>query len=187
MRKLTCMLAIMIMSAGCGTTVDIGKFVDETQALVEWYQSMPDILSPPRDFSDDEQAFTDALDLSAVVWHGPDVSGWEVTHDLRFEGKFGGQVRLIQDATKEWPTDYDVVGTCWLFIQDSENRWHAHQWDYIRPGQTLRHFPWNPPHPEDGKNYATVKAADPFAVMVSGLCRDKRRNVSKRTRVVRVM
>jgi len=120
--------------------------------------------------------------LTDVEWRGHNCSMWTLTHAMK--ATFGGpmDIHLEQSATRDWPTKYDVVGNCWFFIKEA-GRWVAFQWDYIRPGQVDRHFPWYPP--KHGESYPTVKKGQECYVMISGLCRDNRRNVQSRTACVR--
>jgi hypothetical protein len=178
--------ALALLWVGCGTPIPVfdkdkvGKWVDETQDLIEWFQSVPDVIAGNKQTEEDPAKFPDENDGKAVLWKGgsENPKDYEVTHDLRFEGKRGGQVRLIQTATKEWenPKGYDVIGVCWIGVLKMDGVIHMRQWDYIRPGQTLRHFPWD----LEGKEAVVY-------IAITGLCRDHRRSVKKRTKILKVI
>jgi len=189
-------VAIWMMN-GCGTPIgeigkaDVAKLIDETQELIAWFASMPDIVSPKKPAGEAPVKFKDDIAIEDITFHGKrNPSADLVTHDLQFEGKFGGQVRLIQTATKEWPLPkgFDVIGTVWILIPKGFGKWDGYQTDYIRPGQTLRHWPW-----ADKKrdlSYPPVKKGDSFGVVLTTLARDWRTNPGPngdmRTKTVKV-
>ena len=81
------------------------------------------------------------LDLSAVTWLHPDVSGWPAALNLSNVTVSSSQVCLDHDIPASWPSA--TVGTAevnanpWVFIW-YDNQWWGATWEWLRPGQTCK-------------------------------------------------
>ena len=130
-------------------------------------------------------------DLSGVRWLHTDVSGWSETVSLRSVRVSGGTITLDYDKAKSWPgRDHAgayVNANPWIFVH-RDGTWYAGTWEWLRHGQTsksvrsvngdhIKKSPLNSFSPRSGERYG---------FMVSGLARDRARNVRERTNVVMV-
>lgn len=125
----------------------------------------------------------DALLVSCIAGYshqGGVWKDWPITHALG--ASLGGKLTVNSKALTTWPNVDDICGACW-FIVWRNSGWRAYCWDYIRRGQTSRDWPRRKDKPVD---YETVNDGEECYVVITGLCRDKRRNVSERTNIVRV-
>jgi len=133
-------------------------------------------------------AIVDEFDLSTVVWLGLNVSSWNVTSDLHASFS-GNKIVLDYDKTSVWPNVDRLNANCWVFAKLSDGRWYGATFEWMRNGYRDR-----------GKN--TVAAdhikrrefnnwsptpGETLYFMVSGLCRDHKRNVAERTNVVKLI
>lgn len=127
--------------------------------------------------------------LSGVHWLHADVSGWKETGNLRSVKVSGGMIALNYDKSRSWPGKNHagafVNANPWIFVY-RDGTWYAGTWEWLRHGQTsksvrsvngdhIKKSPLNSFSPRSGERYG---------FMVSGLARDKARNVQERTNVV---
>lgn len=109
---------------------------------------------------------------------------WDIECDLKVTVS-GNKIILECEGTsgRKWTDKSNVSGNA-IFIVLRDGEWKAFCWDYLRPGQSQKEMVWFPP--KEGQTYETVRKGEEEAYMVvTGLCRDGRRNVAKRSRVVR--
>lgn len=130
-------------------------------------------------------AVTEALKISEVAsahqGAGDEWLRWPATHPLKATLK-GGKLYLESTALKAWPIKDKIVGSCW-FVVKRNGKWRAYNWDYIRASGDPRGVPWRTSTPA---SHETVIPGEEWYVTVTGLYRDKRRNVSERTVIARV-
>ena len=82
------------------------------------------------------------------------------------------------DCSKKWPGIQRVCASTWLWVSNDKGRtWKGWQWDYLRPGQTKKEFPW------EWEPFG-IREDSWIAVMCTGLVRDHRRNIPARTNSV---
>ena len=161
-------------SCGC-------KGVDPNQIAERIQDELPDKPADTPAVASDELAAD-----SIGAWHDVSVSpkSWPVTHQLKATLK-GGKITLESDALSDWPDGGGRVAANLHFIVQRQGKWLAYCFDYVRPGQTIKgDLPRAPCKP--GESYETVDRAEVCYLVLTGLCRDKRRNVSERTNIVRV-
>jgi len=108
---------------------------------------------------------------------------WPATQDLKVA--LGAKLDLVTEAVKVWPDGGGAVCANLHFIVRRDGAWRSYCFDYVRPGQTRKKGLPRPPCKE-GETYETVSKAEECHLYLSGLCRDRRRNVSERTNIVRV-
>ena len=136
-----------------------------------------------------EAAASDSVpaDLSGVVWLHTDVSGWAQTASLNASVS-GGQIVLKYDKAKVWP-GVSAGGTIcnanpWVFVHRN-GKWYAATFEWLRPGQTSKPVSTvNGDHIKKSplENFNPV-SGEVYGFMVSGLARDKTRNVRERSNV----
>ena len=107
-----------------------------------------------------------------------DVSGWAQTATLN-ASVGGGSVNLNYDKARVWPGIDNVNANAWVFFTYKGGN-YASTFDYMRPGQTRKSA--NFQIPMDGGTWRP-SSGETVGFMVSGLCRDSRRNVSERSNV----
>lgn len=138
----------------------------------------------------------DEIDLSAVTFLHTDIREWRITSDLReMRLPKAGEAGIDFRHTKagKWP-DKTLDGTAvegnpWVLARIG-GRWYAATCEWLRPGQTFKpnlsaanlgaHTKVSPL-----KDW-TPQPGEQVGFMVSGLARDKNRNVQERTQVVLV-
>ena len=124
------------------------------------------------------------FDLAKIHWLHTDVSKWPVTSKLRSVKIAGDKITLDYDAANKWPGG-GVVANPWIFVKHG-GKWYAATWGWLRPGQTtkalyavsgshIKRDPLKKFKPTPGETYG---------FMVSGLARDRKRNVKERTNIV---
>jgi len=128
-------------------------------------------------------------DLAGVHWLHSDVSGWKETGNLRSVRVSGGTITLDYDKARSWPgvsvSGAHVNANPWIFVY-RDGRWYAATFEWLRTGQVskptstvagdhIKKSPLGSFRPKSGTVYG---------FMVSGLARDKTRNVNERTQVV---
>lgn len=128
-------------------------------------------------------------DLAGVVWLHSDVSDWPATANLRSVNVSGGTISLDYDRANVWPAinhaGASVNANPWVFVNEG-GTWYAGTFEWFRRGQTskpvavvagdhIKASPLNRFRPRSGEQYG---------FMVSGLARDRARNVRERTQVV---
>lgn len=107
---------------------------------------------------------------------------WPATHPLKATLK-GGKLHLESTAFKAWPDKDNVVGACWFIVQRG-GKWKAYCWDYIRASGAAREIPFR--DPANPVSWETIIPGERWFACVTGLYRDKRRNVSERTVIAEV-
>ncbi|NLF96499.1 MAG: hypothetical protein GX569_07155 [Candidatus Riflebacteria bacterium] len=137
----------------------------------------------------------DDIDLSQVAWDGHDIRNWPVTSNLS-AGVVGGKVNLKHDKANTWPDvgkkasdGGPVTGNAWV-IAKINGQWRAATWEWLRKGQQskaatsiagdhVKRGTW----PKDWR----PSPGETIYIAVSGLCRDKTRNVSERSQFKKVV
>ena len=129
-------------------------------------------------------------DFAGVKWLHHNVSGWAQTASLS-AGVSGSSMRVASSKANSWPTKTvggtQVNANPWIFVYRS-GTWYAATWEWLRPGQTSKaitsvhgsHIKKSP------LNTFVPVSGEVYGFMVSGLARDKTRNVSERSNVVMV-
>ena len=120
--------------------------------------------------------------IAKVLQGSADWLAWPVTVDL--SARISGGKVLLEPAPA-WPQVDDVCGSCWIIVK-RDGRWVAACFDYIRAGQTFRKLPWAPGPDEDPVDWITLDPAEEAYFLLTGLCRDKRRNVHERGPIRRI-
>jgi hypothetical protein len=158
----------------------------------------PSDAAPPEEAVDGEEADSSPApsgkdqvpsDLAGVHWLHSDVSDWKESGNLRSVRVSGGTITLDYDKARSWPgvshSGAFVNANPWIFVYQGGN-WYAGTWEWLRHGQTsksagsvagdhIKKQPLSSFRPKSGTVYG---------FMVSGLARDKTRNVKERTQVV---
>jgi hypothetical protein len=129
------------------------------------------------------------FELADVKWLHTDVANWAITSKLEKVVLDGRSIRLVYDKANVWPrknvNGAEVVANPWIFVNRS-GKWYGATWEWLRPGQTsksrravagdhIKRAPLNDFNPRSGEEYG---------FMVSGLARDRNRNVKERTNIV---
>ena len=127
------------------------------------------------------------IDLSQVIWLNHDVFTWKRTSTLRSVSTTHNKISLDYDCARVWPGDAkeNLNANPWIFIK-KDNRGYAATWEWMRYGQTQKfkravagdHIKRDP-----FRDWTPIKGTE-YGFMVSGLCRDHRRNVEERTNIV---
>ena len=133
------------------------------------------------------------VDLNQVNWLHSDVSGWAQTSKLRVKVN-KSTITLSYDKAGIWPGTYSIGGATvaanpWIFVPQTDGSgWDGATWEWMKQGQTsknrssvagdhIKKAPLNDFKPVPGQWYG---------FMVSGLARDRHRNVEERSNVVMV-
>ena len=133
------------------------------------------------------------VDLAQVNWLHANVAGWTETTKLRVKIN-KSTVSLSFDKASVWPATYSIGGATvganpWIFVPQTDGTgWDGATWEWMKQGQTsknrssvagdhIKKAPLNDFKPVPGQWYG---------FMVSGLARDRARNVSERSNVVMV-
>ena len=127
---------------------------------------------------------------AGLVWLGVDVSGWTKTAKCTCNVA-GNAVSLDSDKKNVWPKAGNVDGgvcnaNAWI-IFDYNAKTYAATWEWLAVGQSVKkitnklgtYIKKNPPIPASYH----PKSGDKIGLFVSGLCRDKSRNVSERSNI----
>ena len=127
-------------------------------------------------------------DFKNVEWLHTDVSKWAQTAKLTVQ-LTKSQIILNYDKANTWPargSDPAVVANPWIFVPKSDGSgWYAATFEWMKKGQTHKnrssvagdHIKKSPL-----QNFKPVSGTT-YGFMVSGLARDKKRNVSERSNV----
>lgn len=105
-------------------------------ATVDWIKDhgggavtnvVPPVVTPPA-----QTTLSDDLDLSAVVWHGPDIRTWKITADLK-AGIRGGEITLATDILKgkKESGDNGTSGNPWAIAKGTDGKLHAYTYEWI--------------------------------------------------------
>jgi len=164
------MIVGLILVSGCAT---VGPWIED----IEW----------PFSNAEEETGVTqkDAIPIDIVKWSNPEASLWPITYSARATYEAGIGIYLHQDATMYWKAKQGVCASMWLIGDWGNGDICALPMDYVRPGGGG----WNKKHIDyewvfpNGKK---LKDALKIYCMVSGLCRDARRNVKERCPIVLV-
>ena len=121
--------------------------------------------------------------MANVEWLHTDVSGWAETASLNVSFS-GDNINLKYNKANVWPEIDGVCANPWIFVfQDGQ--WYAATWEWLRGGQTSKpKNVVNGPHIKRSplENFQPV-SGQIYGFMVSGLCRDDRRNVRERSNI----
>lgn len=129
------------------------------------------------------------VDLGSVSWLHTNVSGWSETATLRSVSIRGGAITLNYNKANSWPgvshAGASVNANPWIFVNRG-GRWYGATWEWLRKGQTTKavgavhgsHIKKSP------LSNFVPKSGETYGFMVSGLARDKTRNVQERSNVV---
>ena len=205
MRKTLLLVLFVVSCAGCQAVKlpwakdkldEIDREVEER--LKELKDKATEIVGVPTDENGEPINETeldipeDAIDINKVVWHGvdPDVVNWVVTHKLTAKWQ-GNGIYLEQTATRDWPKIEDGHGgivASPVFFKRKGGKIHGHSWDFMRPGQKYRHFPFYPPNPAPGEeSWETIKRGEEDCwVMLPCCARGTRRNGKMRTNIIKM-
>ena len=135
----------------------------------------------------------DAIDLSKITWIHADVSGWEITSDLRSVTWSGSMITLDHSMAGKWPRGkYNsdgpwVEANPWIFVQQSDGTWLASTWEWMRPGQITKSASAVTGAKMSGplRNFQPVSGTE-YGWMISGMARSPARNVHERTQIILV-
>jgi hypothetical protein len=161
MRSTLVIVIAGVFMAGCSLVkdkVDVAELQKKAidKAAEELKERLDGLLKTKGEAKEDEAAFVDDLtNLAPVVWHGIDVRGWKVTHDL-IATWHGGGVYLNNSAVNEWPVTEANVGSVWVIGRQEDGKLHGWRYDQIRRGQQTREFPHYPPREGHG-SYRTIR------------------------------
>lgn len=173
LRTLQAILAAAAMTA-CETSIDARS--DDSD------DPPGDSTSEPSGTSGDSGSASTTSDpaFAGVTWMGTtvDVSGWRQTATLDASVS-GSKVYLNYDKANVWPGVDGVNANAWVFFTFN-GRKYAGTFDYMRPGQTTKSA--NFLIPVGGSEWRP-SSGERVGFMVTGLCRDSRRNVSERSNV----
>lgn len=128
------------------------------------------------------------FELTEVTWLHTNVSNWAETSTLTV-GLSGSQIIVNYDKATVWPPITTPNGKLsanpWIFVL-KDGKWYAATWEWLRPGQTVKSkAAVNGDHIKQSplKTWSPV-VGETYYFMVSGLCRDHRRNAQERTNIV---
>ena len=125
----------------------------------------------------------DAFDLSKVTWLGLNVSTWAISTYLNvtIDNKF---IHLDYNG-EHWFPVANLSGNLWAIVNHN-NKWYAFTIEWLRHDQKQKlKGCMNYEHAKRNelKDWK-IKAGDEVYIFVSGLCRDKKRNVQERSNIV---
>jgi hypothetical protein len=113
------------------------------------------------------------------------VSDWAETAHLTVR-LTSSSIILDYDKANVWPPNGDVVANPWIFVpKENGPGWYAATFEWMRPGQTSKNISSvSGSHIKQAplQDFAPVPGVW-YGFMVSGLCRDSRRNVYERSNV----
>ena len=178
------------------------QFVDQGNPLVGFYHfkwaGPSDVatikaLGESAGWSGQESADSPS-NLSNVKFNSRDVDvrAWPVTAGISASFA-GGNIVLDYDKADAWPSVDDVNANPWV-IAKVDGQWHAATFEWFRKGQKSKPVGVLEKTGDYGDHIKvaplsnwTPKSGEKFGVMVSGLCRDSKRNVSERTPVAELV
>jgi hypothetical protein len=191
-RLMLAVLAAAALLAGCessGDGVPEGLQLRESNAETSAGQETTAAGRAPETPATKEEgnASSGSLGLGAVQWLHTNVSGWQETATLQTVKISGGSITLDYNKAGVWPAVDGVNANAWIFVERG-GKWYGATWEWLRPGQTVKsvaavrgdHIKAAPLH-----DFVPVRG-ETYGFMVSGLARDKRRNVLERSNVVMV-
>lgn len=164
--------------------------------LEKWYEtkkdkpqgqglSVPSPMTPMVNTGDNTPVETTTPDIAEdVIWLHKKIVGWPITANLSVTIK-NGRITLDYDKDTVWPAKDGVNANPWV-IAEFDGFWYAATWEWLKHGQTVKetksvagsHIK------KDPLKKWVPKKGDKLGFMVSGLCRDAKRNVSERSNVV---
>ena len=124
-----------------------------------------------------------------VKWLHTDVSGWKQTSVLKSVKIKGGMISLDYDKSTTWPGRNHmgafVNANPWIFVL-KDGQWYAATWEWLRYGQTEkgRYAVAGDHIKRDPLKHFKPAPGETYGFMVSGLARDRERNVKERTNVL---
>ncbi|MCP3931725.1 MAG: hypothetical protein GY705_21825, partial [Bacteroidetes bacterium] len=99
--------------------------------------------------------YSDDWPTGGIVWDHTDVSGWAVTSNLSSVVVSGGGITYNHDKSCSWPMyDRSVNANAWVIHKNSDGRWHANTWDFMRKCQISKdssHVGWGGGRPKAGQ------------------------------------
>lgn len=134
-------------------------------------------------------AGADDIDLTTVIFDHYNVTDWPITSELQ-PGAFLPMIELRYDKANVWPGRDGVNANPWI-IAEIDGAWRAATWEWLMTGQTVKD--WRGKVFGDHIKRAAwpnnwmPKSGDTIYLMVSGLCRDSKRNVQERTQALKVI
>ena len=158
-----CTLAL----AGCEGTYD-ARSDDDDDVSSEPADS--NVTSKPSGASDPQ--------FDGVRWLHTDVSAWSQTAKLGASVS-DNRVTLDYDKADVWPAVENVNASAWVLFTFNGTR-YASTFDYLRPGQTTKGADF---YIEVEGTRWRPSSGETVGFMVSGLARDRRRNVYERSNV----
>ena len=123
--------------------------------------------------------------FAGVEWLHTDVSSWAQTAKLTVT-LTSSSIVLNYDKANVWPAIDGVNANPWIFVpKENGQGWYAATFEWMRPGQTSKSI--NSVKGDHIKkaplqNFVPVPGVW-YGFMVSGLCRDSKRNVYERSNV----
>jgi hypothetical protein len=167
------MTALIILAlCGCATLEDKAKEL-AGDALQEFIDKALAIKKGEK-----RPEFQDDTDLSDAHWGRAEASTWPITHDCTARFTRGSsRVHIEQTGSSEWPPIQNVSASVWFARVRPGTKTICRQWDYFRPGQKEKEFPWDD---------FDLKTSDDLYVFVTGLVRDARRNVYVRSKAAKI-
>jgi len=169
MKKIFALVILTSLFAGCAY---VGPWIKE----IKWPSLFP---------GKEEVGITqkDEIPIESVKWGNPEASLWPITYTCRATHEGGNSIYLHQDATMVWKSIDNVCASLWLIGDWGNGDIHGLSMEYVRSGgsgwnKKTMDLEWKYPN---GKK---LKDAQKIYVMVSGLCRDARRNVKERCPIV---
>ncbi|MCP3899796.1 MAG: hypothetical protein GY707_08815, partial [Desulfobacteraceae bacterium] len=91
------------------------------------------------------------------MWDHTNVSGWAVTSNLASVVVSGGGITYNHDKSCSWPMyDRSVNANAWVIHKESDGKWHANTWDFMRKCQLTKdasHVGWVGGRPRAGQTY----------------------------------
>jgi hypothetical protein len=134
MRNVQCVTAWAIIIVATGFIVGCQRFTE----LIDRIPADPPVIeqptTPPATTTTQPPAAgveADEIDLSQVVWHGPDIRGWKIATTFT-PTVSGGKIHYGTTLLKgrKATGDNGTTGNPWAIVLCSDGKWHAssHEW-----------------------------------------------------------
>jgi len=195
MRKLFLVLVSVIFLVGCTTDEQmirdvIEDYIENTDIPVNPVDPIPaplpipDIEPAPTPIP--EPVPTDTFDLNKVKWLHTNVSGWDITTTLTVSVDDNFLHLDYQGVT--WHPVANLSGNLWVFLK-YQDKWYGATCEWLRHNQSVKQKKCvNGDHIKQTplQNWAPTRG-ETLYFMVSGLCRDSKRNVQQRSNLYKVI